>query len=61
MQCVNITVYYAQVFQRLQRLNVCMSHQVTSGLVDALGRDHDVKALQWREKLLAELNTNREV
>ena len=53
-------IIYTQVFQRL-RLNVCMSHQVTSGLVDALGRDHDAKALQWRKKLLAELKTKREV
>ncbi|XP_065892721.1 uncharacterized protein [Dysidea avara] len=38
-----------QVFQRLQRLNLCLSHQVTVTLVKSLGEDFDNQVLKWRK------------
>lgn len=46
-----------QVFQRLQRLNICISHQVTATLVNILGSDHDAKVFQRKESLLDNLDT----
>ena len=44
-----------QVFQRLQKLNICMSHQVTSSLVTAVGTDFDANVYQWKLDGLYEL------
>ena len=41
-----------QVFQRLQKLNICMSHQASVTLVNKLGSDYDAKVIEWRESLL---------
>lgn len=44
-----------QVFQRLQRLNLCMSHQLTSKLITTIGRGFDAKVYQWKHALLSEV------
>ena len=44
-----------QVFQHLQKLNICMSHQGTTTLVNILGFDHDAKVITWGESLCEEL------
>lgn len=54
---INIHRFY----QRLQKLNVCTSHQVTSGIVDRLGDKHDATLLQWRDALLTVLENTAEV
>ena len=39
------------MFQCLQKLGVCMSHQITSSLVDSLGVKHDDVVIEWKEAL----------
>ena len=46
--------YYS--FERLQKLNVCMSHQVTSEIIERLGLNHDREVVRWREEMLRYLN-----
>ena len=50
-----------QVFQRLQKLNICMSHQVTTTLVNTLGTNHDMAVLKWRDSLVESLGRSSEV
>ena len=48
-----------KVFQRLQKLNLCVSHQVLTSIVSAAGKDFDKKVHQWRDSLLENLEKNR--
>ena len=45
-------LFIKQVFQRLQKLNICMSHQSTITLVKQLGSNHDAKVVEWRDDML---------
>ena len=45
-----------QVYQRLQKLNLCMSHQMTSSLITLVGSEHDKDVQQWRNTILTELD-----
>jgi len=40
-----------QVFTRLQRLGICLSHKATLNIVDHMGEHHDEKVLQWVQDL----------
>ena len=46
---------FIQVFERLQKLNVCVCHRTTVRLVNLLGSDYDAKVYQWRELLIDDL------
>lgn len=57
MSCkYNFLHFHFQVFNRLQKLNICMSHQTTIKLVDMLGSDFDSKVHQWRDSLISALD-----
>lgn len=38
-----------QVYDRLQKLYLCLSHSKTIQLVDQLGEDYDEVARQWKQ------------
>ena len=40
-----------QVFVRLQKLSLTMSHKTVINILDDLGKDHDKPLLEWRDKL----------
>ncbi len=46
------TTALPQVYQRLQKIGLCMSHFSTIKLVDSLGEDFDMAVKEW--KLIAE-------
>ena len=50
---VRIYIYmiYAQVYRRLQRLFLCLSHERTNGF---LGKDYNREVLEWRDEAYAE-------
>ena len=50
-----------QVFQRLQRLNLCLSHQMIVTQVKLLGEDFDNQVLKWRNASAMTLEDQREV
>lgn len=60
-QFIYILQCYTQVFQRLQKVNVCLSHQATTTLVNTLGSNHDKSVLQWRDTLADTLGDSTEV
>ena len=39
------------MYQRLQKLNVTVSHKTVIRLVTALGENHDVRVVEWRDRL----------
>ena len=53
---VLFTLHFVQVFNRLQKLNVCMSHQTTVKLVEMLGSDFDTRVHYWRDSLINDLD-----
>ena len=46
-----IFVLIIQVFKRLQKLLLCLSHKRSIAYVDKLGASHDAKVLQWNLRL----------
>ena len=44
-----------QVYERLQKLNLSMSHSQLLRLVDKLGMDHDARVLNWRDSLISKM------
>lgn len=46
-----------QVYERLQKLFVTVSHKSTIRLVKALGKDFDKPVKDWRDSILPSLNT----
>ena len=46
-----------QVFDRLSKLNICVSHTATVLTLDKLGIDHDRKAKDWRDELSRQMPT----
>lgn len=40
-----------KVFERLQKLNICVSHYTTIKLVNEIGSGHDSRVCQWRDSL----------
>ena len=44
-----------QVFERLQKLGVCMAHSTTIKLLDSIGEDFDSKVLDWKSAVETEL------
>ncbi len=55
-----ILFVFKQVYQRLQKVNVCMSHIVTCRLLESLGDGHDKLVLQWRDNLIESLKKAHE-
>ena len=47
-----------QVYDRLQKLNISMSHSQLLRLVDKLGSDHDARVLNWRDSLTAKMENS---
>ena len=45
-----VTIY--QVFNRLQKLGLCLSPYATLKLLDSLGDGHDEKLFEWRDSLV---------
>lgn len=43
---------YLQVFTRLQKLALCMSHCSTVRLIEQLGKGHDSVLVQWRDHIM---------
>lgn len=44
-----MSTYYTQVFNRLQKLGLCISRSSTICLLNDLGYTHDDAVIQWRE------------
>ena len=44
-----------QVFTRLQRLNLCVSHQATITFLTKIGESHDNEVVEWRNSLAIKL------
>lgn len=42
---------YLQVFDRLNKLNLCVSHTATVSIVTALGKDHNKEVKKWRDEI----------
>ena len=47
-----------QVYERLQKLNLSMSHSQLLRLVDKLGWDYDAKVKNWQASLIFKMNTS---
>ena len=45
------------MYDRLQKVGMCLSHSCTLKLVDKLGEGFDKKVLQWRSKAEASMDT----
>ncbi len=43
------------MYERLQKVNVCMSHVTTNRLMNLIGVGHDTLVKTWRDKLVADL------
>lgn len=43
------------MFERLQKLQLCMSHSSTIRLFDAIGEDFDSEVLEWKEVIETEV------
>ncbi len=43
--------YIFQVYTRLQKLLLCLSHSRSVAYVDVLGAEHDKPVLSWKESL----------
>ena len=41
-----------QIYTRLQKLMLCMSHKTTIRLVDQMGKNHDSDVCGWRDEIL---------
>ena len=50
-----------QAFQRLQKLNLCVSHQILTSIISAAGTKFDEKVCQWRNSLHGNLQREVEV
>ena len=49
------------MYERLQKLNICLSHQMTVKLVNTLGNNFDKKVLQWMDALAKFIGSEQEV
>jgi len=48
-----------QVYQRLQKLNLTMSHPSLVRLIDKVGEDYDAKVKGWRDAIVANLASSQ--
>ena len=53
------SMHKQQVFQRLQKLNLCLSHETTVKLVKMLGESFDSEVLEWRDALTSALESQQ--
>lgn len=52
--------FIVQVFERLQKLNVTMSHSQLTRLVEEMGSNFDAVVIGWRDHLISKIkNTSR--
>ena len=54
---INISNFHLQVYTRLQKLGICLSHMATLTAVDQIGRDHDKPVLDWVHKLSTDISS----
>ena len=40
---------------RLQKINLSMSHNVTTDLITHIGKEHDKQVIEWRDSLIRSL------
>lgn len=52
---------FPQVHQRLQKLNVCVSHSSVIRLLDKVGSGFDAKVIKWRDDITATLDSTNEI
>lgn len=55
---VSVLNFCIQVYNRLQKINICMSHQTVVRLIDQLGMDHDTDVKEWQSQLEQTLTRN---
>jgi len=48
---------FLQVYTRLQKLNLAMSHSSVIRLVENIGTNHDAAVKEWRDTLLASIHS----
>lgn len=48
MKCYTHNFRY---YDRLQNINLCVSHSTMVRMLQGMGKDHDLKVLQWKEEL----------
>ena len=46
---------FLQVFQRLQKAGICLSHSSTVKLVDKLGVHYNSEVMQWKQNTEAKI------
>ncbi|XP_064384807.1 uncharacterized protein LOC135333715 isoform X2 [Halichondria panicea] len=66
VQRSNALVLYAghsskQVYQRLQRLNVTVSHSSVIRMLDKVGEGFDAQVKEWRDRLVSTLDSGNEI
>ena len=50
-----VIIMFVQVFNRLHKLGLVMSHSSTIRVLEELGSEHDKVVHQWRQELLGSL------
>ena len=50
-------LYYNKVYDRLQKVGLCLSHGKTVKLVDRLGLGFDEKVMEWKTEIEATMDT----
>ena len=47
------------MYQRLQKLGLCLSHYQTLKVIDDMGEDFDAKVMMWKGHIEEEMETNK--
>ena len=50
-----LTQIEIQVFERLQKLHLCLSHKATIAYMTLLGIEHDAEVHEWKKNIEAEM------
>ena len=53
-----LPAHHNQVYRRLQRLFLCLSHERTNGFLDILGKDYDREVIEWRDAIDRHIQSN---
>ena len=53
--------YYLEVYQRLQRLNLTVSHSFIIRLVERVGKNYDERVKAWRDSIITQLDDNDKI
>ena len=49
-------ISWLKVYERLQKLNLSVSHMSVNRLIDSVGEDFDQQVMEWRESFILDLN-----